>query len=169
MQKTVIDALVAKNEVTSKLKLTSSVSTSNMHVFDENCKIRKMSCPEEIIFRFYTIRKEYFIKRKKYIIEKLDSENNLLKSKILFIRSVINKKIDLFNKKKDFIVKQISEIPEIIKINDCYDYLLEMKIYTLTAEKINNIEEKIRNLNMDLEKIKGTTISEMWNSELNEL
>ena len=128
-----------------------------------------MSCPEEIIFRFYTIRKEYFIKRKKYIIDKLESENNLLTSKILFIRSVINKKIDLFNKKKDFIVKQISEVPKIIKINDSYDYLLEMKIYTLTAERITDLENKIKNLTLDLEKIKGTTIETMWNSELNEL
>ena len=56
LQKTVLDELIEKNEIIKKLKLTSYLNTSNMHVFDEDCKIRKMSSPEEIIYRFYNIR-----------------------------------------------------------------------------------------------------------------
>jgi DNA topoisomerase-2 len=50
-QKTTIDAL-DDTGIIKKLKLTSTINTSNMHVFDEKCTIRKISCPEEIIFRF---------------------------------------------------------------------------------------------------------------------
>ena len=169
MQKTVIDSLIDKKEINSKLKLTSSISTSNMHVFDETCKIRKMSCPEEVIFRFYDVRKQHYIKRKKYLVDKYNSEYLILRSKMIFIKAVIKKEIDLFNKKKDFIVTQIKGISEIIKVENSYDYLLEMKIYTLTAEKITELENKMNGLLAEVEKIKATSIETMWISELNDL
>ena len=53
MQKTVIDDLIKNNEMNKKLKLTSTINTTNMHVFDAECKIRKINSPEEIIYRFY--------------------------------------------------------------------------------------------------------------------
>ena len=55
MQKNVIDELINKELMVKKLKLTSSISTSNMHVFDSECKIRKVTSPEEIIYRFYIL------------------------------------------------------------------------------------------------------------------
>ena len=165
MQKTVIDNLIEKNELIKKLKLTSTINTSNMHVFDEDCKIRKVSCPEEIIFRFYNIRKNHYTKRKKYLIEKLNNELTLLNSKVKFIKYVINEKIIVFNKKKDFIIKQISEF-DLIKVNNSWDYLLDLKIHFLTSEKILELETKMTNMETELETLKITSISDTWNSEL---
>jgi len=165
MQKTVIDDLIDKNELVKKLKLTSTINTSNMHVFDEDCKIRKVSCPEEIIFRFYNIRKNHYIKRKSYLIEKLNAELQLLNSKIKFIKYVINEKIIVFNKKKDFIIKQISEF-DLIKVNNSWDYLLDLKIHFLTSEKILELEKKMENMEDELKTLKITSISDTWNSEL---
>ena len=166
MQKTVIDDLIEKNELIKKLKLTSTVNTSNMHVFDEECKIRKVSCPEEIIFRFYNIRKNHYIKRKVYLIDKLNAELQLLNSKIKFINYVINEKIIVFNKKKDFIIKQISDIGDLIKVNNSWDYLLDLKIHFLTSEKILDLISKMKIMEAELETLKITTISDTWNSEL---
>jgi len=169
-QKTVIDDLEAKDEIVKKLKLTSYINTTNMHVFDETCCIRKISCPEEIIYRFYKVRKEHYISRKKYLIEKLSSEYTLLESKIRFITLVIEEKIIVFNKKKDFIVKQIVEItPPLLKVNENYDYLLDLKIWTLTEEKIKDFETKMRSMFMELEVLKSKSIHEMWDSELRKL
>jgi DNA topoisomerase-2 len=138
-----------------------------MHVFDENCAIRKISCPEELIYRFYKVRKSHFIKRKKYLMEKLSSEYILLESKSRFIRLIIEEKIILFNKKKDFIVKQISAVePPLVKVNDTWDYLLELKIHVLTEEKIKDISDKMSKMFADLETLKGTSIETLWNTEL---
>ena len=60
-----------------------------MHVFDAECKIRKINSPEEIIYRFYQIRKQHFIKRKDYLIKTLKSDLEVLDSKIKFIKLVI--------------------------------------------------------------------------------
>ena len=169
-QKTVLDDLEAKGGIIKYLKLTSYINTSNMHVFDEKCVIRKMSCPEEIIYRFYKVRKEHYIARKKYLIDKLSDTLGLLESKIRFIKLVISEKLVIFNKKKDFIVKQISSVlPPLIKINDSWDYLLDMKIHFLTEEKIIELETKMKSMSMELETLKEKSTSSMWIDELDEL
>ena len=164
-QKTVLDLLEEKGEITKKLKLTSYINTSNMHVFDESCEIRKINNPEEIIDRFYKVRKEHFVKRKKYLIEKLSSEYTLLESKIKFIKLVIESKIIIFNKKKDFIVKQISEY-SLLKIDDSWDYLLDLKIWTLTEEKIKDLETKMKSMSSELETLRLLSINTLWKSEI---
>jgi len=169
MQKSVIDELIQKDEIVKKLKLSTSISTTNMHVFDEHCKIRKISCPEEIIYRFYKVRLSHFNKRKKYLVDKLSSELLLLDSKIKFIKYVISEKIVVFNKKKNDILSQIEKVGDLVKVNDSWDYLLEMKLWTLTKEKIDDLISKMESMVIELETIKKTTISEMWTSELDKI
>ena len=166
MQKSVIDSL-DQAAVIKKFKLTSSISTNNMHVFDENGLIRKVSCPEEIIYRFYRVRKEHFHKRRKYLIDTLQSNLNLLDSKVRFIKMVVAEELIIFNKKKDFIIKQIGAVtPPLVKVNDTWDYLLDLKIYTLTEEKIKELISKSETMAAELEVLKKTTIEKMWNTEL---
>jgi DNA gyrase/topoisomerase IV subunit B len=166
-QKTVLDELETKGEITKKLKLTSYINTSNMHVFDEMCAIRKVHSAEEIIDRFYRVRKNHFIKRKKYLIDKLSTDCNLLEAKVRFIKLVIEEKVILFNKKKDFIVKQLLEIePPLLKVNDSWDYLLELKIHVLTEEKIKDLETKMKTMKNELETLKATKVKAMWSSEI---
>ena len=165
MQKTVIDSLIEKNEIIKKLKLTSSLNITNMHVFDSDCKIRKVESPEEIIYRFYVVRKQHYIKRKDYLIKTLKEDLELLDSKIKFIRLVIAEEIIVFNKKKDFIIKQISN-HNLLKVNDSYDYLLDLKLWTLTSEKIEDLEKNSEKMKKELTVLTTTTISQMWKSEL---
>jgi DNA topoisomerase-2 len=165
MQKTVLDELVSKNELVKKLKLTSTINTTNMHIFDENCKIRKVSCPEEIIYRFYKVRKQHYISRKKYLIDKLTSEHDLLDAKIKFVYCIIKGTIILNNKKKAEIVVQI-EAQKLLKINGDYDYLLDMKLSVLTEENIKNMEKKIKNILTELDILRKNSIESVWSSEL---
>ena len=136
-----------------------------MHVFDANCKIRKMSCPEEIIFHFYKVRKEHFIKRKQYLLESMESEYTLMESKIRFIKLVVEEKIVVFNKKKDFIVKQIIT-HDLLKVKGSYDYLLDLKISMFTLEKIQDLSKKVETIKLELQKLKITTVESIWTSEL---
>jgi DNA topoisomerase-2 len=137
-----------------------------MHVFDQDCKIRKMSCPEEIIYRFYRVRKEHFIKRKNYLLKSLKESLDLIESKVKFIKYVVNEEIIVFNKKKDFILKQISEKGNLIKIDNSWDYLLDLKIYLLTEEKIKELEDKMNKIKSELVTLKNTSIETMWINEL---
>ena len=166
MQKAILDGFTTEDLI-KKLKLTSSINTSNMHVFDAETRIRKVSCPEEIIYRFWVVRNEHYIKRKKYLIDKLESDKILLDSKIRFIKAVIDEKIIVFNKKKDFIVKQIQSYPEPFKlINENHDYLLDLKLWNFTLEKINEYQSKYKIFVLELESLNKTTTNNLWNQEL---
>ena len=169
MQKTVIDELIKKDEMVKKLKLTTSINTSNMHVFDAQCKIRKFSSPEDIIYKFYIVRKEHFIKRKKHLIDKLSRELLVIESKVKFIKHVISGKIIVFNKKKEFIITQISQVGDLVKVDNSWDYLLDMKLWSLSLEKITELENKTTNMQSELKVLKETSVNQMWNSELSKL
>ena len=147
-------------------KLTSVINTSNMHVFDIECKIAKMSCPEEIIYKFYIVRKNHFIKRKKYIIDKLTRESEIIQSKVKFINYVIDETIVIFNKKRDFIISEISRVGDLVKINDSWDYLLDLKIWTFTAEKIAELNNNLDKILKNLKSVTKTSIEELWKNEL---
>lgn len=57
-------ALVKKEGLEKALKLTSSVTTSNMVCFDAGGKIKKYTAPEEIISDFYDVRLDHYMRRK---------------------------------------------------------------------------------------------------------
>jgi DNA topoisomerase II len=55
---------IAKDGVEKTFRLSSTISTSNMVVFDSEGKIRKYSTPEQILDDFYDLRLSYYQKRK---------------------------------------------------------------------------------------------------------
>jgi DNA topoisomerase-2 len=62
---------LAKGGLYANFKLAGSLSTSNMHLFDETKRIIKYANPEEILKVFFDMRLEYYIKRKTALVEKL--------------------------------------------------------------------------------------------------
>jgi hypothetical protein len=56
--------------------------------------------------------------------------------------------------------------PPLLKVNDSWDYLLELKIHVLTEEKIKELDTKIKTMKSELETLKATSIKQMWTSEL---
>ena len=61
----------SREELLKIFKLSTTIATTNMVLFDSNNKLKKYSNIEEIINEFYTIRLDYYIQRKKYLLAKL--------------------------------------------------------------------------------------------------
>ena len=51
------------------LRLTTTVSTTNMHLFDSNEKLKKYSKVEEIIDDYYDVRLEGYVKEKSILLK----------------------------------------------------------------------------------------------------
>ncbi|CAI7749967.1 unnamed protein product, partial [Closterium sp. NIES-54] len=83
-----------------RFKLTASVATSNMHLFDKDGRMRKYETPEEIIEEFYHIRLEYYRKRKDIQLEQLRNELIKLDNRVRFILAVVRGEIIVSNRKK---------------------------------------------------------------------
>ena len=93
-------------EFDKKLKLTSNVSAKNIHVFNERNEIIKIDSVEEIVYRFWKIRCDYYTKRQKDISDRLSKELNLINSKISFVNDVIDENVKVFRQKISYINEQ---------------------------------------------------------------
>ncbi|KAH7570640.1 hypothetical protein ACOSQ2_019276 [Xanthoceras sorbifolium] len=93
--------MVAKQEgLLKKFKLTSSISTSNMHLFDSTGVIKKYDKPEQILEDFFHLRLEFYVKRKRVQLENLELDLLKLENKVRFILGVVSGEIIVNNRKK---------------------------------------------------------------------
>ena len=156
----------------SKLKLISRENTSNMHLYNSNGQIRKYHNPESILREFYDVRLTFYTKRKEYLIDKLNKELNILKYKVMFIEYVLDKKIIIERQKKINIINKLIELkfPKLVDSNndESYDYLTEMSLFSLTEEKIDELNNRYKNKEEELKIVQSTSEIDQWKSELNE-
>ena len=161
------------NNFEKTMKLYSTLSTNNMHLFNNEEKLTKYSDVKEIINCYFPIRLEYYQKRKDHQITTLEEEVNLLQNKSKFIMENIKGTIDLRNKKKAVVIDMLTEKDYDKMSEEKYDpeykYLLKMPMDSLTEENFNKMCQDKDNKIRDLEKLKSTAIEHMWLSELEEL
>lgn len=168
MNEELIDKYINNNSLEQKLKLTKSIKQSNMHIYNHQGIIKKYHSVNEIIEEFYEVRLNVYEIRKKYNIEKYSNELNILEWKIKFINDILNNKIVIYKQKKDDIINKLVEYSYPKLENDTYDYLTNMQLFSLTYEKIEELEKKYKEKNLELEKIKTTSNIEQWKHELHE-
>jgi DNA gyrase/topoisomerase IV subunit A len=72
-----------KGGLIKKFKLESSVSTTNMHLFDENGVIVKYDSVHTILSAFFDIRSSFYQKRKVQLVAKLTEEWDKLDNKVI--------------------------------------------------------------------------------------
>ena len=162
--------LLVDNEIDSRFKLTDSKNTSmsNMHLYNSNCIIQKYLTPIDILKEFYNIRMEYYTKRKEFKISKLEKQLLILNAKVRFINDFINKNINIINEEDEVINKQLEDL-EYPKIDDSFDYLLNMSIRTLTKKRSDELNNSHDNKETELNILKGKTEKDLWLEDLTEL
>jgi DNA topoisomerase-2 len=150
------------------LKLTESISTNNIHAFNVDDKLSKYNNVKELIDEYYQVRLHYYTIRKQYQIKDLEKTCNILQNKANYIAKVIKGTIDLRNKSNE----QIDNLLESLKFDkqdDSFDYLLDMKMRSVSKENSDKIKKQFEDKNKELEVIRATTETQMWVSELNQL
>ena len=140
-----------------------------LNCIDEGGRVREFSSVQEILDAFIKIRLDFYNQRKAWLLSTLKGDLQKLASKYLFIKGIIDGTIIVNKKKKKEIVKQIENEPKIIKIDNSYDYLLSMAIYSLSAERLEELKKQIEEAKAEYNKINETTIEQMWTNDLNEL
>ena len=123
---------------------------------------------EDIIKYFVDFRLEYYRIRKEHLLNKLQQELKILGNRGKFIKAILEAKIVVNNKPKDEIISQI-EVNSIEKIDDSYDYLLRMPIYSLTKEVFDKLKEDFSNKKEEIERLKLIEPGDMYLDDLSEL
>jgi len=152
-------------EIEKKLKLVSHLSAKNMYVFNEKNEIVKMESPEEIIYHFWRIRNEYYIKRKNFLEEKLKNELDLISNKLRFVNDIIEDKIIVFKKKISVIEEQLKNNGYSL-INNSYSYLTDMKIHSFSEDTLDKLNDKCKNIGKEYTKVQKMSLKNFWLEDL---
>ncbi|VFQ77766.1 unnamed protein product [Cuscuta campestris] len=188
--------MLAKEEgLIKRFKLTNTISTCNMHLFDPNGVIKKYETPEQIIEDFFKVRMEFYEKRKRFLLEKFEAELLKLDNKVRFILGVVSGEIIVNNRKRAELFQELrnkgftpipknttavsgssevaeeeseesgSQVAAGVKAGD-YDYLLSMAIGSLTHEKVQALCAEKDKINEEVVRIRNATPKSLWMDDL---
>ena len=154
-----------------KLIKLLKLEESNTEIFttlDEFGKIKLFDADTEIIEYFVDFRLKFYVKRKQFILDRLKYDLKILSNRGKFIRAILENKLDIKNKSKEKLISDITAM-NLELIDDSYDYLLRMPLWSLTKELFEKLKKDFLTKKeeiLELEKIEPT---EMYLSELKEL
>jgi len=158
------------NGLEKLLKLQTTNSSTNMHLFDADDILQKYEKISEIIDAYYEVRLKMYGTRKEYMICALKKELSFLSNKAKYIKENLDGTIDLRKKKKEIVIEMLNEKGyDIIDEDTEYKYLTKMPMDSVTEENIEKLLKDKENKEKELENIIKTTINEMWVSELDTL
>ena len=158
------------NELEKLLRLYTTKTTTNMHLFDENEKLKKFKTPMEIIDHYIDIRMNTYVKRKKYLIKLLEHETKILINKVKFIKELLNNTLDLRNKKKIDICEMLKNKDyDIIDDDSEFKYLIRLPMDSVSEENIEILEKNKDIKVKELNKLIKTKEKDIWLSELTTL
>jgi DNA topoisomerase-2 len=158
------------NGIEKLFKLASTGSTSNMHLFDAEDRLKKYDTVEEIIDDYFVTRLDLYEKRKDYLIEALEQILVVLSNKARYIQELLDGTIDLRKRKRDEIVALLLEkCYQTIDDDSEYKYLTKMPMDSVSEENVLKINREHEDKMDELERIKETTIHCMWLQDLDVL
>lgn len=162
------DEITGINGIEKLLKLATTISSTNMHMFDADRKLHKYKSIEEIIDDFYKVRIDVYGKRKAYLIDILEKKLVKLSNKARYIQETLDSVIDLRRKTAQVVTGLLTE-RKFDLIDGDYKYLIKMPMDSVTEENVASIMKDKENAVKELERLKKTSLEKMWLSELDTL
>jgi len=150
------------------LKLQTSVSTTNMHMFNSECRLHKYLSVEEIIDEFYGVRIGIYEKRKAALIASMEHKLVRLSNKARYIQATLVGEIDL-RRKTNAVVSEMLTTHKYSQIDGTFNYLTKMPMDSVTEENVAHIMKDKDATEAELVKLRSTTVEAMWLGELSVL
>jgi DNA topoisomerase-2 len=148
------------------LKLTTTVSTTNMNMFNEHRQLHKYRCVEEIIDGFYEVRMEMYAKRKAALVLAMKGRVQELSNRARFILEVVANTLDLRSFADDADLDNALASKKYEKHQDKYDYLTHMPMHTMTKARVQKLLQEKEDIIRELEALEKTALTTMWLTEL---
>jgi DNA topoisomerase-2 len=153
------------NGLEKLLKLTTTVSTTNMHMFNAESKLHKYNSIEEIIEDFYMTRLQLYQVRKDALIKDMNKLLVKLSNRARYILDVLAGTIDL-RKKTNQQVQELLEGMKYDKVEGDFKYLIKMPMDSVTEEHVAHILKEKADTEVELDILMRTTTGQMWLKEL---
>jgi len=158
-------AAMSDETIEKTLKLATTVSTSNMHMFNSECKLHKYETVAEIIDEFYGVRLSTYAKRKANQVKVMEQKLVKLSNRAKYIMGNLNDTIDLRRKSNDLVVRLLED-KGFDRIDGDYKYLIKMPMDSVTKENVEAILKEKADTEESLDILKATSCETMWMREL---
>lgn len=162
--------LVRSDKLEDFLKLRTTVNATNLHVIDDKGQIVKIETPEDVIRKFYVVRKRFYGLRKDHLLKRTTHELEVLRNKIRFIRAVSAQEIKLYGVKKADTLARLAK-DEYYKVKTDkgvrgHQYLLDLKCEHFTEEKVVVLQKDIASKEKFLADLNEKTPLDLWKEEI---
>jgi DNA topoisomerase-2 len=99
------------------------------------------------------------------LLHELENQLKLISWKVKFILLIVEKKLEINNKKKVEIEADL-QTKKFPKIDNSYNYLLTMPIYNLTNEKIEELKKQKNEKETEFNALVEKTPEKLWLTDL---
>jgi DNA topoisomerase-2 len=163
-----LEAVTLENNVNGlekMLKLTTTVSTTNMYMFNSETKLHKYETVQEIIDDFFQVRMGVYKKRKDALVVEMRGKLEKLSMRAKYIQETLSGQIDL-RKKTAQQVTDLLEGLSYVKIDGDFKYLIKMPMDSVTEENVEKIMKEKADTEMELDTLLKTSLEQLWLTEL---
>ena len=156
------------------LKLYSIHSTNNMHLFNSKEQLTKYDTVNDIIEEYYSVRLDYYRKRREFLLEKINQELLEMTNLAKYIQYTLDDKIVL-KKKTNQEINGMLEGMSFDKILDrtsgklSYNYLIKKPMDIVSDENVEKIMKEQELKEKELNILKSRKVEDIWLEELEEL
>ena len=158
------------NALEKLLKLYTTRTTTNMHMFDEKEKLRKFTSAKDIADYYIGVRLETYVTRKKYQLGALMKDAMVLSNKARFISAILDGTLDLRRKKKSAVSEMLHNAKyDIIDDDTDYKYLVRLPMDSVTEENVLKLMADKEHKLVEVNVLKATSEQKLWLNELEEL
>ena len=156
--------------VEKMLKLYTTESTSNMHLFDSQDQLKKYGNVRDIVRDYYATRLNLYNKRKTHQLGAMTAELLLLSNKARYIQELLDGSIDLRRKRGDELVSMMqSKGYDQVEGDQQYKYLLKLPMDSVSEENVQKLLKEKGQKEVCHATLQGTSIEQLWLADLAEL
>lgn len=159
---------LAISPIEKLLKLTTTISTTNMHMFDSQEKLHKYADVKEIMDEFYITRIATYGKRKTAQLAEMRELLKKLSNRARYIQAILDDVVDLRKKSAEEVVHMMESVGFDLVEGD-YKYLTKMPMDSVTKENVAKIMRECAETDEHLRKLEATPLEEIWRLELEHL
>lgn len=163
-----LEAVTLENNVNGlekMLKLTTTVSSTNMYMFNSETKLHKYETVQEIIDDFYRVRMAVYKKRKDALLVDMRAKLEKLSMRAKYIQETLSGRIDLRKKTADQVTSLLEGL-NYVKIDGDFKYLIKMPMDSVTEENVEKIMKEKSDTELELETLMKTSLEQLWLTEL---
>ena len=152
------------------LKLYTTESTSNMHLFDSKDQLKKFSNVYDIVREYYGTRLSLYEKRKAHQLAAMAAELRVLSNKARYIQELLDGSIDLRRKRGEELVAMLqSKGYDSMENDEHYKYLLKLPMDSVSEENVQRLLKEKGQKEAQHSILESTSIEQLWLADLAEL